>query len=111
MCIFHTALSGETLADLCSPRKYPQFDQSEIFRLQDTFGKLDAEDKGYIDEATAIKSTEHFERLPYDFVRSVLKQVDLDSSRRVAFEDYVDVRKFVIPFSFPILAVVNYRRR
>ena len=49
------------------------------------------DDKGYIDEATVIKATQASERQPYDVVRGALKQVDLDSSRRVELDDYVDV--------------------
>ncbi|KAH1482207.1 Fimbrin, actin-bundling protein [Aspergillus fumigatus] len=71
-------------------RKYPHFDQSEIFSLQDAFRKLDVDDKGYLDEATVIKATQQSERQPYDVVRQALKEVDLDSSRRVELEDYVD---------------------
>lgn len=72
-------------------RKFPQFQQDEIFGLQDAFRKLDVDDKGYIDEATAIKATQQTERQPYDVVRQALKEVELDSSRRVELEDYVDV--------------------
>jgi len=56
------------------------------------FRKLDVDDKGYIDEATVIKATQSSERQPYDVVRSALRQVELDSSRRVELDDYVDVR-------------------
>lgn len=49
------------------------------------------EDRGYIDEATVIKATQTSERQPYDVVRSALKEVELDSSRRVELDDYVDV--------------------
>jgi len=70
-------------------RKYPQFKQDEIFGLQDAFRKLDVDDKGYIDEATAIKATQASERQAYDVVRQALKEVDLDSSRRVELDDYV----------------------
>ncbi|CRK37038.1 hypothetical protein BN1708_007293 [Verticillium longisporum] len=69
--------------------KYPQFPQDQIFGLTDAFRKLDVDDKGYIDEATAIKATQVSERQPYDVVRQALKEVDLDSSRRVELEDYV----------------------
>ncbi|KAL5333472.1 calponin homology domain-containing protein [Aspergillus crustosus] len=72
-------------------RKYPQFEQGEIFSLQDAFRKLDLDDKGYLDEATVIKSTQQSERQPYDVVRQALKDVELDSSRRVELEDYVDL--------------------
>ncbi|KAI1401414.1 calponin homology domain-containing protein [Hypoxylon fuscum] len=70
-------------------RKYPQFQQGDIFGLTDAFRKLDVDDKGYIDEATAIKATQQTERQPYDVVRQALKEVELDSSRRVELEDYV----------------------
>ncbi|KAK3682182.1 calponin homology domain-containing protein [Podospora appendiculata] len=70
-------------------RKFPQFQQGDIFGLTDAFRKLDVDDKGYIDEATAIKATQASERQPYDVVRQALKEVDLDSSRRVELEDYV----------------------
>jgi len=39
-----------------------------------------------------MKATQTSERQPYDVVRSALKQVELDSSRRVELDDYVDVR-------------------
>ena len=39
-----------------------------------------------------IKATQTSERQPYDVVRSALKEVELDSSRRVELDDYVDVR-------------------
>lgn len=38
-----------------------------------------------------IKATQQTERKPYDVVRQALKEVELDSSRRVELEDYVDV--------------------
>ncbi|KAF2495171.1 hypothetical protein BU16DRAFT_527056 [Lophium mytilinum] len=72
-------------------RKYPQFQQSEIFGLQESFRRLDVDDKGYIDEATVIKATQSSEHQPYDVVRQALKEVELDSSRRVELEDYVDL--------------------
>lgn len=72
-------------------RKYPQFDQSEIFALQDAFRKLDVDDKGYLEESAVIKATQQSERQPYDVVRQALKEVELDSSRRVELEDYVDL--------------------
>jgi plastin-1 len=72
-------------------RKYPQFQQSELFGLQDAFRKLDIDDKGYIEENIAIKQVQATEHQPYDVVRQALKEVDLDSSRRVELEDYVDV--------------------
>ncbi|KXL48504.1 hypothetical protein M433DRAFT_7095 [Acidomyces richmondensis BFW] len=72
-------------------KKYPQFQQSDIFGLTDAFRKLDVDDKGYIDEATAIKSAQNSERQPYDVVRQALKEVELDSSRRVELDDYVDL--------------------
>ncbi|KAF2199512.1 plastin-3 [Delitschia confertaspora ATCC 74209] len=72
-------------------RKYPQFQQGEIFGLQDAFRKLDIDEKGYLDEATVIKATQQSEHQPYDVVRQALKEVELDSSRRVELEDYVDL--------------------
>jgi plastin-1 len=79
-----------------SGRKFPQFQQNDIFSLADAFRKLDVDDKGYIDEATAIKATQASERQPYDVVRQALKEVELDSSRRVELEDYVGVRCAVL---------------
>lgn len=70
-------------------RKFPELPQNEIFALSDAFQKLDVDDKGYLDEATAIKATQQSERQPYDVVRQALKEVELDSSRRVELEDYV----------------------
>ncbi|KAJ3493079.1 hypothetical protein NLG97_g4966 [Lecanicillium saksenae] len=70
-------------------KKFPQFQQNEIFSLSDAFQRLDVDDRGYLDEATAIKATQQSENLPYDVVRQALKEVELDSSRRVELEDYV----------------------
>lgn len=70
-------------------KKFPQFQQNEIFTLSDAFQRLDVDDKGYLDEATAIKATQQSENQPYDVVRQALKEVELDSSRRVELEDYV----------------------
>jgi plastin-1 len=85
------------------PRKYPQFPQGEIFSLQDAFRKMDIEDKGYVDENTAIKSVQATERQPYDVVRQALKEVELDSSRRVELDDYVDVSAHVTGRSILVL--------
>lgn len=73
-------------------RKYPQFQQDEIFGLQDAFRKLDVDDKGYLDEASTIRNVQNSERQPYDVVRQALRDVELDSSRRVELDDYVGVR-------------------
>lgn len=78
-------------AYVCPRRKFPQFPQNEIFSLSDAFQRLDVDDRGYLDEATAIKATQQSENLPYDVVRQALKEVELDSSRRVELEDYVGV--------------------
>ncbi|CAG8232491.1 unnamed protein product [Penicillium nalgiovense] len=72
-------------------KRFPQLDQGEIFSLQDAFNRLDVEDRGYLDETTVIKATQQSERQPYDVVRAALKDVELDSSRRVELEDYVDL--------------------
>lgn len=72
-------------------RKFPQFQQGDIFALTNAFNQLDVDDKGYIDEATTIKATQQSERQPYDVVRQALKEVELDSSRRVELEDYVSL--------------------
>ena len=72
-------------------RKYPQFGQDGIFALQDTFNRCDEEGRGYLDEAAAIKTAQQLERKQYDEVRAALKQVELDSSRRVELDDFVDV--------------------
>ncbi|KAK5138089.1 Fimbrin, actin-bundling protein [Meristemomyces frigidus] len=72
-------------------KKYPQFQQADIYGLSDAFRKLDVDDKGYVDEATAIKAATSTERQPYDVVRQALKEVELDSSRRVELDDYVDL--------------------
>lgn len=85
--------------DYC--RRFPQLDQGEIFSLQDAFNRLDVEDRGYLDESTAIKAAQQSERQPYDVVRAALKDVELDSSRRVELEDYVDVIQLPrFPLSF-----------
>ncbi|KAJ5088127.1 hypothetical protein N7456_011743 [Penicillium angulare] len=72
-------------------KRFPQLDQGEIFSLQDAFHKLDIDDRGYLDEASVIKAAQHSERQPYDVVRQTLKGVELDSSRRVELEDYIDL--------------------
>lgn len=59
--------------------------------LSDAFSKLDVDDRGYLDEATVIKATQNSERQPYDVVRQALREVELDSSRRVELDDYVDL--------------------
>lgn len=79
------------LAYISLYRKFPQLEQSDLFSLQDAFRKLDVDDKGYLDEMTVIKATQQSERQPYDAVRQTLKEVELDSSRRVELEDYLDV--------------------
>jgi hypothetical protein len=78
-------------SDSVDYRRFPQLEQGEIFSLQDAFNRLDVEDRGYLDESTAIKAAQQSERQPYDVVRAALKDVELDSSRRVELEDYVDV--------------------
>lgn len=85
------AVSASWLTFHFRRRKYPQFQQNEIFSLQDAFRKLDVDDKGYLDEATVIKATQQSEHQPYDVVRQALREVELDSSRRVELDDYVDV--------------------
>lgn len=75
----------------CRCRKFPQLQQGDLFSLQDAFRKLDIDDKGYLDETTVIKATQQSEKQPYDVVRQTLKDVELDSSRRVELEDYLDV--------------------
>jgi plastin-1 len=83
-------------------RKYPQFGQDGVFALQDTFNRQDEECRGYLDEATAIKTAQQLERKPYDEVRAALKQVELDSSRRVELDDFVDVcASFPLKFCCP----------
>lgn len=72
-------------------RKYPQFQQADIYGLTDAFRKLDVDDRGYVDESTAIKSAQNSERQPYDVVRQALREVELGSSRHVELEDYVDL--------------------
>ncbi|KAJ6172432.1 hypothetical protein N7470_001499 [Penicillium chermesinum] len=72
-------------------KRFPQLDQGEIFSLQDAFRKLDVDDRGYLDEASVIKATQQSEHQPYDVVRQTLKGVELDSSRRVELEDYIDL--------------------
>lgn len=72
-------------------RKYPQLQQADIYGLSDAFRKLDVDDKGYVDEATAIKSVQSSERQSYDVVRQALREVELDSSRRVELDDYVNL--------------------
>lgn len=88
---------GRQITNALISRKYPQFQQGDIFALSDAFRKLDVDDKGYIEEATAIKATQQSEHQPYDVVRQALKEVELDSSRRVELEDYVGVCRTLLP--------------
>jgi plastin-1 len=69
-------------------KKYPELD---VLSLQDQFRRLDVDDKGYLDEASVIKATQQSERQSYDVVRQALKEVELDSSRRVELDDYIDL--------------------
>lgn len=78
-------------------RKYPHLKQDDILQLQDSFNRLDQDDKGYLDEATAIKAGQQLEGKSYDMVRQALKEVELDSSRRVELEDFVDVSVLPMP--------------
>ncbi|KAK1032308.1 fimbrin, partial [Friedmanniomyces endolithicus] len=72
-------------------KKYPQFQQSDIYGLTDAFRKLDTDDRGWVDEGVAIKSAQNTERQPYDVVRQALREVDVGSSRHVELDDYVDL--------------------
>ncbi|KAI5301322.1 hypothetical protein KEM55_004451 [Ascosphaera atra] len=67
------------------------FEQSELFAFQETFARLDVDNNGYLDEITVIKTIEQGEKRSYDVVRSALRQVSLDSSRRVELEDFVEL--------------------
>ncbi|KAG8427568.1 fimbrin [Metarhizium acridum] len=69
-------------------KKFPQL-ADEITSLSGNFQRLDIDGKGYLDEATAIKATQQSENQPYDVVRQALREVELDSSRRVELEDYL----------------------
>ena len=69
-------------------KKYPDLD---VLSLQDQFRRLDVDDKGYLDEASVIKAAQQSERQSYDVVRQALREVELDSSRRVELDDYVDL--------------------
>ncbi|OAA35035.1 fimbrin [Metarhizium rileyi] len=69
-------------------KKYPQL-ADEITSLSGNFQRLDIDGKGYLDEATAIKATQQSENKPYDVVRQALREVELDSSRRVELDDYL----------------------
>lgn len=91
-------------------RKFPQFPQNEIFSLSDAFQRLDVDDKGYLDEATAIKATQQSESQPYDVVRQALKEVELDSSRRVELEDYVGVSRQPCPSPVAITSTYAHPR-
>ncbi|KAK0256217.1 fimbrin [Friedmanniomyces endolithicus] len=72
-------------------KKYPQFQQADIYGLTDAFRKLDTDDRGWVDEGVAIKSAQNTERQPYDVVRQALREVDVGSSRHVELDDYVDL--------------------
>ena len=69
-------------------KKYPDLN---VLSLQDQFRRLDVDDKGYLDEASVIKATQQSEGQSYDVVRQALREVELDSSRRVELDDYVDL--------------------
>jgi hypothetical protein len=88
---YHNTAPPFPILNLTRSRKYPQFQQGDIFGFQDAFRKLDADDKGYLDEASTIRAVQQSEHQPYDVVRQALREVELDSSKRVELEDYVDV--------------------
>lgn len=69
-------------------KKYPDLD---VLGLQDQFRRLDVDDKGYLDESSVIKAAQQSERQSYDVVRQALREVELDSSRRVELDDYIDL--------------------
>ena len=88
---FRYSCNGLTTASMQAiklQKKYPDLD---VLGLQDQFRRLDVDDKGYLDEASVIKATQQSERQSYDVVRQALKEVELDSSRRVELDDFVDL--------------------
>lgn len=91
-------------AVIAESRKFPQL-ADEITSLSGNFQRLDIDDKGYLDEATAIKATQQSENQPYDVVRQALREVELDSSRRVELEDYLGVR-LVLPSLHPTVTQI-----
>jgi len=72
-------------------RKYPELGQEGIMALQDTFLRSDHDERGYLDEATTIKTAQDLKREPYNEVPATLKQVELGSWRSVELDDFVDV--------------------
>ena len=72
--------------------------------MQDAFRKLDVDDRGYLDEATAIRGVQSAEKQPYDVVRQALREVELDSSRRVELDDYVEVGAIRVNSCWPAQA-------
>lgn len=68
------------------------FELNQINELLSAFRELDTNDKGWIDERTAIDSVKDRERKPYDNVRTELKAF-ANPSGQVDQEDYIKVSR------------------
>lgn len=83
-------------------RMFPDASQGDLVTLQGQFLKLDTDGEGYLTESATIKAVQTLERQPYDTVREALREVDLDSSRRVELEDFIRVCQLEPPPLAPI---------
>lgn len=71
-------------------KKYPNLDQSEIFRVIEDFRRIDLDDKGWAEKTQVINSISQQGEFTYDQARETLKQVDVDASGHVELDDYVE---------------------
>ncbi|MBW0482802.1 hypothetical protein O181_022517 [Austropuccinia psidii MF-1] len=74
-------------------KRYPQFSLEEVKGFVSKFREIDVDSTGSITKQaaiTALSSGPNSEG-SYDFVRTTLKQVQVDSSGKIELEDYVDL--------------------
>ncbi|KAJ9100641.1 Fimbrin, actin-bundling protein [Naganishia friedmannii] len=76
-------------------KKYPQFQQDEIFDLINRFKQIDVDDKGSLDKATVIHAIEQSGQASYDQAREALKSTSIDASGKVEIEDWVQLHSLL----------------
>ncbi|KAG9306885.1 hypothetical protein G9A89_002554 [Geosiphon pyriformis] len=73
-------------------KKYPQLSQQDIFDLIAQFNKIDLDGDGSIEQKEAVKALQDMgDRPSYDEVRATLKEIDLSSTGKVEFEEFVEL--------------------
>jgi plastin-1 len=76
-------------------KKYPEFKQEEIFDLINRFHQIDIDGTGGVEKATVISALQQSGDADYDSARETLKSVDVDSSGKVAVEDWVQLHSLL----------------